>query len=396
MRLVLVDNEQHSADGHRRALRTARAEWNVVLASNADAAIAALAAEPTDVFVAELGAVTATGVALFETVRDRWPATVRIALSASAERSLAIRLERSVHRVLQTPCDTNLLAMLIERTDTLRSIVNDPTVVSAIGGLNSIPRPPVTVQALEKVLADPDAGVIAVAAVISRDASLTARVLRVVNSSFFGVGRPVTRVDAAVNFMGVSLVRAITLADGVTRSFTVSPDVLDLDDWNLHSVRVAACARDITLATCPNDRVLADEAFLAGLLHDVGQVVLAGVAPLVWRELERLAVAGALPMHEIEARQGRVSHALVGAYLLSLWGLPPAVVEAVAFHHTPERLSEHAFDASIAVHVADALTVRPMGRTPPSMNMDRVLGAGITEQRLQEWRERFTAFENAA
>lgn len=396
MRLVLLDNEHHIADAHRRALRTVRPEWKVVLAANPDAALEALAAEPTDVFIAELGRAPSDGTSLFEAVRDRWPATVRIALSEFAEKNVAVRLERSVHRFLHKPCDTYMLAMLIERSSTLREIVNDPAVVSAIGGLDAIPRPPVTVQALEKVLADPDAGVIAVATVVSRDASLTARVLRVVNSSFFGVGRQVTRVDAAVNFMGVSLVRAITMADGATRSFTVAPDVLDLDEWNMHAVRVAACARDIALAMCPQDRSLADEAFLAGLMHDVGQVVLAGVAPRVWKELERQTVADGLSLDQVEIRNGRVSHALVGAYLLSLWGLPSSVVEAVAFHHTPERLAGHMFDAAIAVHVADAITARPAGRSAPAMNMECVLGAGITDEQLQSWRARFSALENAA
>jgi HD-like signal output (HDOD) protein len=396
MRLVLVDNEHHIAEAHRRALRTVRPEWTVVLASRAEAALQALEAEPTDVFIAELGKPPADGVALFEMVRDRWPATVRIALSEFAEKSVAVRLERSVHRFLHKPCDTYMLAMLIERSSTLRDIVSDPAVLAAIGGLQSIPRPPVTVQALEKVLADPDAGVIAVAAVVGRDASLTARILRVVNSSFFGVGRQVTRVDAAVNFMGVSLVRAITLADGATRSFTVTPDALDLDEWNKHAVRVAATARDITRAICPNDRALADEAFLAGLLHDVGQVVLAGVAPLVWKEIERQAISELLPVNEVEVRQGRVSHSLVGAYLLSLWGLPSSVVEAVAFHHTPELLAGQMFDATVAVHVADALTLRPHARPAPALHMESVRGAGITEEQLQAWRARFNAFENAA
>ena len=396
MRLVLVDNEHHIADAHRRALRTVRPEWNVVLASTAETAIQALEAAPTDVFIAELGKPPTDGAALFETVRDRWPATVRIALSEFAEKSVAMRLERSVHRFLHKPCDTYMLAMLIERSGLLRASVDDPAVIAAIGGLESIPRPPATVQALEKVLADADAGVIAVAAVVSRDAALTARILRVVNSSFFGVGRQVTRVDAAVNFMGVSLVRAITLADGATRSFVVAPDALDLDEWNRHAVRVAAIARDITLKTCPNDRALADEAFLAGLLHDVGQVVLAGVAPQVWKEIEKQAASELRPLNEIEVRQGRVSHALVGAYLLSLWGLPSSVVEAVAFHHTPERLAGHMFDATIAVHVADALSVRSDARVAPALNMDCLRGAGITGEHLQAWRARYNAFENAA
>ena len=396
MRLVLVDNEHHVASSHRRALRTVRPEWDVALASNSTEAIAAMEAAPADVFISELGKSPADGVALFETVKARWPATVRIALSEFAEKSVALRLERSVHRFLHKPCDTFMLAMLIERSSTLRAAVDDPAVLAAIGGLESIPRPPVTVQALEKVLADPDAGVIAVAAVINRDAALTARLLRIVNSSFFGVGRQVTRVDAAVNFMGVSLVRAIALADGATRSFTVSPDVLDLDEWNMHAVRVATSAREIALAMCPQDRSLADEAFLAGLLHDVGQVVMAGVAPTEWKAIEAAARHEASPLNDAERRAGRVSHAVVGAYLLSLWGLPSSVVEAVAFHHTPERLAGTMFDAAIAVHVADAVAARLPGRAAPSMHLSCVAGAGITDEQLQSWRERYNAFEAAA
>jgi HD-like signal output (HDOD) protein len=391
MRLVLVDNEHHVASSHRRALRSVRPEWDVVLATNAAEAIAAL-----EVFISELGKRPGDGVALFESVKERWPATVRIALSEFAEKNVALRLERSVHRFLHKPCDTYMLAMLIERSSTLRSVVNDPSVLAAIGGLEAIPRPPVTVQALEKVLADPDAGVIAVAAVINRDAALTARLLRVVNSSFFGVGRQVTRVDAAVNFMGVSLVRAIALADGATRSFRVAPDVLDLDEWNMHAVRVAASARDISLAMCPHDRSLADEAFLAGLLHDVGQVVLAGVAPDNWKAIDAAAHAEGVPLNDVERRLNRVSHALVGAYLLSLWGLPSSVVEAVAFHHTPERLAGTMFDAAVAVHVADALAARMPGRTAPSMHLPSVAGAGISDEQLQAWRSRYGVLEAAA
>ena len=396
MRLVLVDNEHHVAAAHRRALFTVRPEWDVVLASNAVEAIAAMEHAPADVFISELGKSPAEGVALFETIKSRWPGSVRIALSEFAEKSVALRLERSVHRFLHKPCDTYMLAMLIERSSTLRSVVNDPEVLAAIGGLESIPRPPVTVQALEKVLADPDAGVIAVAAVINRDAALTARLLRVVNSSFFGVGRQVTRVDAAVNFMGVSLVRAIALADGVTRSFTVSPDVLDLDEWNNHAVRIATSSREIALAICPQDRSLADEAFLAGLLHDVGQVVMAGVAPGDWKALEATAARESLPLNDVERRAGRVSHAVVGAYLLSLWGLPSSVVEAVAFHHTPERLAGTMFDAAIAVHVADSLAARAGGRASPLMHLPSVVGAGISDEHLNAWRARYNVFDAAA
>ena len=396
MRLVLLDNEHHIAAAHRRAFRTVRPEWDVVLATDRDTALSALDAAHTDVFIAELGKPATSGVALFETVKTRCPSTIRIALSEFAERSVALQLEKSVHRFLHKPCDTYMLAMLIERSGTLRDLVHDASVLDAIGGLESIPRPPVTVLALEKVMADPDAGVIAVAAVISRDAALTARLLRVVNSSFFGVGRQVTRVDAAVNFLGLSLVRAITIADGATRAFSVAPDVLNLDEWNMHAVRVAVTAREISLAVRPQDRSMADEAFLAGLLHDVGQVVMAGAAPALWQSVEQRALASGEPLNDVEREMGVTAHAMVGAYLLSLWGLPTSVIEAVAFHHTPEALHGTIFDASIAVHVADAVAARAQHRAPPAVSLACVEAAGITADQLNGWRTRYGALEVAA
>jgi HD-like signal output (HDOD) protein len=98
----------------------------------------------------------------------------------------------------------------------------------------------------------------------------------------------------------------------------------------------------------------------------------------------------------VERHENRVSHALVGAYLLSLWGLPSSVVEAVAFHHTPERLAGTMFDAAIAVHVADALAARLPGRLAPMMHVPSIAGAGITDEQLNTWRTRYGALEAAA
>jgi HD-like signal output (HDOD) protein len=395
MRLVLVDSDHDTADERRRSLRSARPNWDITVVTDAAAAMTALSAAPTAAFIAVLGAPIAESIALFESVKAQWPATLRVALAEFTERSAALRLERSVHRLLHQPGDALTLTVLIERSTTLREAVHDPDVLAAVGGMDAMPRPPVTILALEKALADPDAGVIAVAAVINRDAALVARLLRVVNSSFFGIGRQVTRVDAAVNFMGVSLVRAIAMADGATRAFKVLPDVLDLDQWNTHSVRVATTARDIVLSARPHDRALADEAFLAGLLHDVGQVVLAGVTPDAWRTIESATLVNGLSLDATESASGRISHALVGAYLLSLWGLPTSIVEAVAFHHTPQLLPGLQFDATCAVHIADAIVGRT-DRAAPVLHAECLSAAGVTEEQLSAWKARFGALEVAA
>jgi HD-like signal output (HDOD) protein len=393
MRLVLADREPHVAAAHLRALKTVRPQWTVTLAHDVFSSLTALAETSPDVFISDLGDRATDGVALFETVKERSPGTVRIALSEFVERSLAIRLERCVHRFIHQPCDTFVLAMIVERSTTLRHAIDDPAILDAVGGLSALPRPPVTVQALEKVLADPDAGIMSVAAVVSRDAALAARLLRVVNSAFFGMSRQVTRVDAAVNFLGIALVRAIAMADGIVRSFSLSPDVIDIDEWNTHSVRVAMAAREIAAVGCPQDKAVADEAFLAGLLHDVGQIVLAGVAPDRWREICHAADRGACPTIDAEREAGGATHAMVGAYLLSIWGLPSSVVEAVAFHHSPEALAGAVFDATLAVHIADALVTRPNGRAAPPLHLETIAANGVSDGQLDAWRERFSSVE---
>jgi HD-like signal output (HDOD) protein len=156
-------------------------------------------------------------------------------------------------------------------------------------------------------------------------------------------------------------------------------------------VRVATAARDIATSVAPPNRALADEAFLAGLLHDVGQVVLAGVAPERWADIFHAAERREVSLDVAERDEDVVSHAVIGAYLLSLWGLPSSVVEAVAFHHTPSALAGSLFDATVAVHIADALVVRTLGAVAPSLDEQAVVGCGVTEPQLERWRAQFSA-----
>ena len=98
----------------------------------------------------------------------------------------------------------------------------------------------------------------------------------------------------------------------------------------------------------------------------------------------------------VERDRGAVSHAVVGAYLLSLWGLPSGIIEAVAFHHAPESLHGTLFDASVAVHVADAMVTRPNNRTAPELHAASVEAAGITVTQLDACRARCGSLETAA
>ena len=348
-----------------------------------------------DVFAARLsGADAAQSIDLFDSVRANAPESLRLLVTERVERAVVVRLERGVHRIVHEPCDADEFALLVDRSLRLREIVADKQVRAVVGGIESIPRPPLSMLAIEKVLADPEADVYAVAAVVGRDAALAARLLRLVNSSFFGVSRPVSRIDAAVSFLGLTLVRALAVAESVVRTFPVSPEVLDIEDWNAHAVRVAAAAREIVSEVRPYDRALADEAFLAGLVHDVGHVVLAGIAPDEWIATELRARSLGISCVEAEAQDEGVAHAHVGAYLLNMWGLPASIVDAVAFHHESPTGTSH-LDASLAVHIADALIKRTGLRSPP-LDLGRAQRAGITDAHLADWTTRFGRAEQPA
>src|SRR5262249_8978546 len=136
-------------------------------------------------------------------------------------------------------------------------------------------------------------------------------------------------------------------------------------------------------------RAITDEAFISGLLHDVGKLVLAANFPVRLEENIRLARERQHTLWEQEFKVWGASHAELGAHLLSRWGLPSGVIEAVAFHHRPAQARCQTFCAVTAVHVANTVgrPSAPLGQLPQqSVDLDYLRGLGLTD-RLESWRQ---------
>ena len=206
-----------------------------------------------------------------------------------------------------------------------------------------LPSAPTAFQEILQCLQNPAASLTDAAQIIGRDVAMTANIMKLVNSAFFGSRRPSTTIDRAVAYLGMDTLGALVLGHSVFQSGVATGiDGFSLEELWQHTEQTAAAARAIALSE--NLSVArADEAFLAGVLHDVGKVVFA-------------TKAAALPHDTTDvAAQMEAHHAEVGAYLLGLWGFPNSIVEAVAFHHTPSRASEKGLGLSGIVHVADRL-----------------------------------------
>jgi HD-like signal output (HDOD) protein len=386
-RILFVDDEPVFLDSLEHVMRRFRGLWRMDFASSGTEALAALADEPVDVVISDMRMPGIDGAALLTEVRDRYPATIRIVLSGYGSPQDLTRAAIVAHRFLPKPFDVEQLGLLITRSCALRELTGHTEAYRVAAGATALPSRPRLYAELNQVLCDPRWGPIQVAAVIERDVAMTAKVLQLANSAFFGVGHDVTRVRDAVVYLGVETIKSLTLtAEAFGKLAPKGIKGFSIDEFQRHAMLVA----QLTAGILPDGRGQ-QEAVTAALLHDIGELVLIADGRGRWAMLNAEAHRRQLPLHQIELELEGVTHAATGAYLLSLWGLPDCVVEAVAHHHDPGAVPGLAFDAVAAVHVADALAHELHPGTdegPPSGTLDEALLDRLAlRPRLDRWRE---------
>ena len=379
-RILFVDDEPHILDGLRRMHRARRDRWEMRFAEGGALAIAALSAAPADVVVTDMRMPQMDGAALLELVATRWPETVRIVLTGQTDEAAAARAAHVAHQFLMKPCDDATLWDVVERTCAQQDLMRDPALRRLVGAISNLPTAPSIFTALGVALSDPETGVREIAAIILRDGGLSAKVLQLVNSSFFGQGRQVASIMQATALLGTGLIRSLTLAYEVFTPGASGPTAALMEAEQAHAILVAELARQIN-----PDRAVEQVVVAAGLLHDIGRVILAGQRPVeVWEDRRRAEAEGSALVQVAFERYG-VTHAELGAYLLGLWGLPSQVVEAVAHHHRPDRCEGRDVRILGAVHVADALIHEVTDRTGGALDCAFVERLGWTGN-LEAWR----------
>jgi HD-like signal output (HDOD) protein len=351
-RVLFVDDEQRILDGLRRMLRAQRHEWEMAFAPGGEAALALMEAAPFDVIVSDMRMPGIDGATLLCQVRELYPHVVRIVLSGHTELTTALRVVPVAHQFLAKPCDAEMLRVAIERACHLRALLNDESIrrtVTALGHLPSVPR---TYEALTVALADPDTPLQSVAKIIERDVGVSAKVLQLVNSAFFGIPHSITNIQSAVSYLGINTLKNLVLSVEIFRAFKPQKE---LPGFSLEKLQYHAQLAAHIAARLPVPKHLADIAVVAGMLHDVGKLILAWKLSEHFEQVLAEASGERCPVYTVEERQDGFSHAEIGAYLLGLWGLPYAVVEAVALHHGPNRVPHQTIDTISAVYAANLL-----------------------------------------
>jgi HD-like signal output (HDOD) protein len=256
------------------------------------------------------------------------------------------------HQFVDKPCDAHHIENVIERCLQLHELLTEPRLRAVLGCIRSLPAMPRTYARLQAAMAKEEACVAEIASIVQDDPAIAAKVLQAVNSAFFRLARTITRIDQAVSYLGFNTLRAVVMSVEVACMWKLkrSCSAIDPELLQEHAKRVAAAAR--ALCTEPS---MADEALLAGLLHNIGYWVLLQECPDDLSRALRLAQSQAIPLHEAEREIIGASNAQLGAYLLGLWGLPYSVIEAVAFRHAAGRIRQSRFDVLAALVTADGL-----------------------------------------
>jgi len=359
--VLFVDDEPRILGGLRRMLRTHRDRWDISFAEGGEAALAVLRERPCDVIVSDYRMPGMNGAQLLERVRQDHPATARVILSGQTNEDNVLSIMVLAHEFLTKPSSPEQLIATVERLIDAGAGVSGPGPRPARIDVQTLPSPPHTLVDLVAALDSEDASARSVSAVIEGDPAATAKVLQLVNSSAYTVGRTISNVGQAVAMLGLHTVRGLVLMHDLIRTFDVPGDLPGqwMERLTLHSVETSRLCRLLAAG-----REWESDAFTAGLLHEVGQLVLASVRPrefaaalASWPEGEDDEPAY---LYTAESRIVGMSHVGAGADLLRFWGLPEPVIGAVA-GHAGSLCPGAAEDASSAVVLAHLVVEADLG-----------------------------------
>jgi putative nucleotidyltransferase with HDIG domain len=353
--ILFVDEEQFIRKALKRSFRKMRGEWDMTFASSPNEALAVLQEMPSDVVVTETIFSDEDGLDFLTTVREEYPQSVRIILSGYADQDIVLQSVNVAHQYLAKPCEDETLKATIARAFLMKGLLDDDALKQVISKIDSLPSVPSLYLELVEELKSEDASIDKIGDIISKDMGLMVKILKLVNSSYFGLRQQISNPTKAVSLLGIDLIKAIVLTAGTLDKFQhLKHPGFSIELMWEHAMRSAAFAK-IIAQDAELKRKDVETAFMAALLHDIGKLLIAAHMPTQFTEI--LAQVGQQDgtMRDAEMDIIGTSHAAVGAYLLGLWGLPDQIINAAAFHHEPDRKPVSGMNTTIITHVANAL-----------------------------------------
>lgn len=338
-----MDNDLGSTKKLTRTLGLISPDWVIEIVISGEEALDLMSKSSFDVLVSDISLQGMDGVELLGAVSERYPKTVRIIHAKLSDPETVLKSTMIVHQFLAKPCCAETMKNTIERTCKLRDLLKNETLKKIAAGTKNLPSLPALYNSIVSEMQSSEPSLKKVGHFISQDVSMSAKILQLVNSAFFALPRKITNPQQASVFVGIESLKALVLSIHVFSSFTEDAELCDFSLTKMwkHCLITGGLARDIARAENASAKVV-EEAMIAGMLHDIGKLILLKV-PQQYNKVIQLVKTTGCDSTEAEYNTLKTSHAELGAYLLGLWGLPANIAESVAYHHNPSKLIERMF-----------------------------------------------------
>jgi HD-like signal output (HDOD) protein len=351
--ILFVDDEPKILKSLRRMLYPLCTDWNMIYVESGAHALEILAQTPTAVLVSDMRMPAMNGLELLKIVQNRHPEIVRVMLTGQTGKDMYWDAMATSHYFLWKPTSFESFDVLFGRIKELDSILNDEHLVRLIGGISSLPSMPALYIQLTELLEKPETNCAQIATVIGDDLAMTAQILKLVNSAFFNLLKQVDTLSDAVAYLGLDMIRNLVLVQQLFSECTPAEhQEFQLYQLWQHSFCVASLSEKIVASQCTISPSHKHLTYLAGLLLNLGKLILVRHLPDTYREILKKVALEERPLVEIEREYLGTDHAAIGAYLATLWGLPRTIVEAIALHHKelPANLSGPSYTTEAVWH----------------------------------------------
>ncbi len=388
--ILFVDDEPNILSAIKRMLRSMRKEYDFYFAEGGKEALELMESRSIDAVVSDMRMPGMDGAEFLTHVKERYPQAIRIMLTGQADEESVYRTVSVVHQFLSKPCDPDTLKNIIVRSCALRELLSSTHLKEIVSGIDHLPSLPSIFSELHHVLKKEDASAEDVTKVIEKDIGMTAKLLQLVNSSFFGLFQKVESPARAVKLLGFDTIKILVLGVQIFSEIkTSSSAIISYDFLQEHSMIVAQCSKKIALEVTDDPDVI-NNCFLAGMLHDIGRLLLLSQLSDSYMAIAESAKANETALVTEEREQLNATHGDIGAYLIGLWGFNVDILEAVAYHNNLSAYPRNSFSAAMAVHVADAFYYQHYPQKAigmaPVLDLEYLDKLGFSEK-IETWSE---------
>lgn len=387
LRVLFVDDSRDQLRELSTQLKHLIGRWEIRYATSAKQALELLERGGVDAIVVDQRMPAMDGVQLLDITRDRFPQTSRLLMTSPTEADGGMRFMQISHQSLSKPYEPALLQRAVERNCHLQRQMHKPEMREALNMVSTLPALPKLYWSLVREIDNPRSNSQSIAAIIEQDVAMTGRILQMANSALYSSGRVINSVHQAVTRLGVMPIRSVMLALHLVRAMS---DVAAPPGFSLEALQ----KRSMLAAQLGSQMLRSGEqrtiAFSAGVLHDIGTVAMAMGMPDKFMKVREQAQREQRATWQVELDLLGCHHADVGAFMLTEWGLPIPLVEAVAYHLEPARFSAVELSPALAVHIAAELAHHQLDSEDdiwiPSLDRG-LLGALGVEEHVDRWLE---------